>query len=176
MKAEGRSPIVQHQGNVPMQVQRLKPCVEIICMVQKAVSAAWRGARLAHTDEVWREAPSEVADVGDDVAPKIRCGRVSVQEYDRVPATNGDVTHLAVTDAYATTDMIVFGSNPIRHGISPLAIRGAPGDGGPERVAILEINSLQAIRFCTGKRTSRFQWVLTPYLAPQRPFHPLSRL
>ena len=30
-----------------------------------------------------------------------------MQEDDRVPTTNGDVTHLAVTDAYATTGMIV---------------------------------------------------------------------
>jgi hypothetical protein len=63
-----------------------------------------------------------------------------VQENDRVPATNGDVTHLAVTDAYATTGMIVFGRNPFRHGIAPLAIRGAPGKGGLELIAIPEIN------------------------------------
>jgi hypothetical protein len=48
-----------------------------------------------------------------------------MQEDDRVPTTNGDVTHLAVTDAYATTGMIVFGRNPVRHGIAPLAIGGA---------------------------------------------------
>jgi hypothetical protein len=58
-----------------------------------------------------------------------------MQEDDRVPTTNGDVTHLAVTDAYATTSMIVFGRNPVRHGIAPLAIRGAV-KRGLELVAI----------------------------------------
>jgi hypothetical protein len=42
-----------------------------------------------------------------------------VQENDRVPTTNGDVTYLAVTDAFAMAGMIVFGNNPVRHGIAP---------------------------------------------------------
>jgi hypothetical protein len=68
-----------------------------------------------------------------------------VQENDRIPATNRDVTHLTVMDAYATTGMIVFGRNPVRHGSNPLA--KAPGNGGLELVAIPEINALQPIQF-----------------------------
>jgi hypothetical protein len=44
-----------------------------------------------------------------------------VQENDRVPATDGDVTHHAVVDVYAATSMIVFGRNPVRHSIVPPA-------------------------------------------------------
>jgi hypothetical protein len=70
-----------------------------------------------------------------------------VQENDRVPATNGDVTHLAVTDAYATTGMIVFGRNSFWHGIAPLAISGAPGKGGLELIAIPKIHLPLRSRF-----------------------------
>jgi hypothetical protein len=74
-----------------------------------------------------------------------------VQKNDRVPTANGDVTHLAVADVYATTSMIVFGGNPVWHGIVPPAIGGA---GVLEPVAILEINTLQAIRFSTSTSSS----------------------
>ena len=69
-----------------------------------------------------------------------------MQENDRIPATNGDVTHLAVMDAYATMGMIVFGRNPVRHGSNPLAIRGT-GNGGLELVVIPEINAHRPIKF-----------------------------
>jgi hypothetical protein len=60
-----------------------------------------------------------------------------VQENDRVPATDGDVTHHAVVDVYAATGMIVFGRNPVRHSIVPPAIAGPP-QGTIELVASLD--------------------------------------
>jgi hypothetical protein len=82
-----------------------------------------------------------------------------VQENDRVPAANGYITHLAVADVHATAGMIVFDNNPVMHGIVPLAIRCAPGNGGPELVAIPEINSALPSRFYPlsrpGTHTSR---------------------
>jgi hypothetical protein len=37
-----------------------------------------------------------VAQIGDDVAPQVGRGRVSVQENDRVPVADIDLTHLRV--------------------------------------------------------------------------------
>src|SRR5215471_3336512 len=39
-----------------------------------------------------------------------------------MPITNGDVTHLAIKNVYATTGMIVFGGNPAWHDIASPAI------------------------------------------------------
>jgi hypothetical protein len=50
-----------------------------------------------------------------------------MQENDRVPITNGDVTHLAVKDVYATTGMVIFGRDPVRHGMVPSRDRRRPG-------------------------------------------------
>jgi hypothetical protein len=60
-----------------------------------------------------------------------------VQENDRVPATDGGVTHHTVVDVYAATSMIVFGRNPVRHSIVPPAIAGPP-QGTIELVASLD--------------------------------------
>jgi hypothetical protein len=57
----------------------------------------------------------------------------------------GDVTHLAVTDAYATPGMIVFGRNPVRHGIA-LSHQRRREKSGLELVAIPpRFNALQTI-------------------------------
>jgi hypothetical protein len=70
-----------------------------------------------------------------------------MQEDNRVPTANVDVTDLAVSDAHATTGMIVFGRNPVRHGIALLAIRGAvkrrPGIGCDPRDQRASSNQVQ---------------------------------
>ena len=70
-----------------------------------------------------------------------------MQENDGIPASNGDVTHLAVTDAHATTGMIVFGNNPVCHDTVPLATRGRawkerPGTGS-ELLRVSQISAME---------------------------------
>ena len=82
-----------------------------------------------------------------------------MQENDRIPATNGDVTHLAVMDVYATTGMIVFGRNPVRNGSNPLSRSEASGNGGIELIVIPRSTRFgQSSSARTGKRTHRFHW------------------
>ena len=67
-----------------------------------------------------------------------------MKENDRVPASNGDVTHVAVKDTHATAEMIIFGRD--RHGIPPLAIRGRR-KSDLELVKFPQINAPEAIKF-----------------------------
>lgn len=67
-----------------------------------------------------------------------------MQENNRVSASDGYVTHLAVKDAYAISEMIVFGRD--RHGIPALAV-GGRAKGDLELIQSPEINALEAIRF-----------------------------
>jgi len=53
-------------------------------MIQKSGKHRLERRLTAHTDEIWREAPAKIADVGDDVAPKIYESG-SVQENDGSP-------------------------------------------------------------------------------------------
>ena len=67
-----------------------------------------------------------------------------MQENDRVPTSDGDVTHIAVKNTYATTEIIVFGGD--RHDIPPFAI-GGRRKSDLELVKLPKINAPEVIKF-----------------------------
>ncbi|MFZ0720575.1 MAG: hypothetical protein WA230_23910 [Xanthobacteraceae bacterium] len=67
-----------------------------------------------------------------------------MQENDRVPTSDGDVTHIAVKNTYATTEIIVFGGDG--HDIPPFAI-GGRRKSDLELVKLPKINAPEVIKF-----------------------------
>jgi hypothetical protein len=66
-------------------VQRLEPGIEVACVIDKPIGLRWRFSGLAHTDQVGSQAPSMLAEIGNNVPPKIGRGRVPVKKHDGVP-------------------------------------------------------------------------------------------
>src|SRR5215472_6440973 len=96
VRSRGRPPIVDDQCDVVGQVQGLKPGVEIARVVHKPIGLRWRFTGLAHPHQVRSQAAAKLAEMRDDVPPKIgRCG-IAVQEDDRVSLAGIDITHLGV--------------------------------------------------------------------------------
>ena len=79
VETEPRSPIVNHQEDLLFADDRIEPCVQVTPVVDEAI-AARALARVAHSDEVGRQAASDRGDFFDHVAPQVRRGRVAVEE------------------------------------------------------------------------------------------------
>src|SRR5260370_2336712 len=82
VKYECRTQIVKYQRDVAREIERLEPGIEIGCVINEAIGRRRRGAGLAHAHEIGREAAAEVADVRNDVAPKIRPCRIAMEKND----------------------------------------------------------------------------------------------
>ena len=94
---------MNHQGDVLrvlIQPNGVKPGVQIAGVVNKAVGAGGVLARIAHADQVGRQATRATFDLGNNVAPQIRRGGVAVQKHDRVAAAGIDIGHFTIEHGY----------------------------------------------------------------------------
>src|SRR4029450_11214752 len=65
------------------------------------------GSRLAHADKIRRKATTEIADMRNDVTPKIRPSWIAMQKHKGPPLPRFDVADLGSCDAYPPTRMRV---------------------------------------------------------------------
>src|SRR6185437_15136020 len=79
IESERRSPIMHGQDDVLLEVERVEPGVEIAAVIDVAVGAVRRRARVAHADKIGREAASIGQQVGNDIAPEIGWRRIDVK-------------------------------------------------------------------------------------------------
>src|SRR4029079_5287589 len=107
MEPECRAPIMQHEHNVAVETECVEPGVETGCMIRKAVRAGGGGSGLAHDDEIRSKAATEIADMRNDVSPKIRPGRVAMEKHDWHPLSRLDIADFGPCNAYPPTRMRV---------------------------------------------------------------------
>jgi hypothetical protein len=60
---------MQHQGDIAGQVQGLKPSIKVLNMIRESIRTSCRLSGLPHPYEVWSQAPTQIADVRDDISP-----------------------------------------------------------------------------------------------------------
>ena len=72
------------QGDVPRQVQGLEPGIKIAHMIDEPIRARRRFSRLTHPHQIGSQAAALLAEIGNNVPPKVGRGRVSVKKHDRV--------------------------------------------------------------------------------------------
>ena len=96
IEAERRTPVVNHEGDVAGHIQPVEQPVQVLAVFHEAVAA---GAgfrellRIAHADEVWRDAPPQSLQVRHHVAPQVRRGGIAVQEHDGVARAGLHIRH-----------------------------------------------------------------------------------
>src|SRR5262249_12519755 len=82
-----------------------EPCIEIACVVEETVGLGRRLSRLPHAHQIRRKASPTFLGVGNDVAPQIGRGWISVQKDDGVAVPFVYIGDLGVEDACALARM-----------------------------------------------------------------------
>ena len=101
VEAERRAPVVDHEGHVLRDAERLEERVQVPAVLDERVAvgaAVLELVRVAHADQVRRDAAPLALEVRDDVPPQIRRRRVPVQQHDRVAGADFDVGHRGAED------------------------------------------------------------------------------
>ena len=96
VKAECGAPVVYDQGDPAADAQRLPGCKQILTMFDVAITVRTRIiqlVRIAHADEIDRNAASLVRQVGHDITPEIGRGRIAVLKHDRIAIAHLDIRH-----------------------------------------------------------------------------------
>src|SRR4029450_659019 len=114
MKAECRAPIMHHQHNVAAETESVEPSIEVGCVIREAVRTGGWGAGFAHADEIRCKATAEIADMRNDVAPKIRPGWVTMEKHDRRSLPRLHVADLGSRNVHPPSRMRVARTD--RHG------------------------------------------------------------
>jgi hypothetical protein len=63
------------QGHVVAAPERVEKGIQVLLMTDERVSVRFPGRKLAgvtHPDQIRRDAPTEIPDVGHDIAPQVR--------------------------------------------------------------------------------------------------------
>jgi hypothetical protein len=76
-------------------------------VVGESVPPVWSGAGLTHADEVRREAPSLVSEIGKHVAPQVGPRRVAMKEDHRLALANVGVAHAGAADSDALALVLI---------------------------------------------------------------------
>src|SRR5258706_15620359 len=101
VEAEGRSPVVDDEGDPFMHTECREQGVEVAAVLNKGVRAGAAGRELvgvAHADEVGRDTVPELLEVRDHIAPEIRRRGVAVEEDDRITLAHIDIGHRVPQD------------------------------------------------------------------------------
>jgi hypothetical protein len=92
---------VDDKGDSSPHTERLEERVEVAAVLDEGVgmgTAVRQLVRIAHANQVGREAMAEAREVGDDVASEGGGCRVAVEEDDRVALPGLDIGHGAPLD------------------------------------------------------------------------------
>src|SRR5260370_10482587 len=76
-----------HQGDALLHTEPVKECIQKASMLDEGVGSGTAGGQLlgvAHADEVGRDTTAQLQHMGDDVAPEVRRGGITMQKDDRV--------------------------------------------------------------------------------------------
>src|SRR5258707_10752398 len=101
VEAEGRSPVVDDEGDPLMHTECREQGVDVAAVLNKGVRAGAAGRELvgvAHADEVGRDTVPALLEVRDHIAPEIRRRGVAVEEDDRVALAHLHIRHLTTED------------------------------------------------------------------------------
>src|SRR5262252_9002678 len=101
------TPIMSDQSDIFRERQRVEPSIQVTHLIHKAISLGRRFAGPAHSDEVWRQASSIEAEIGNNVSPLIRPGWSSMQKDHRLAFTRIDIADLGIQCIYATAREVV---------------------------------------------------------------------
>lgn len=74
VETEGRTPVVDHQGDLIAEVELLQQRVEVATVLDEPVAArptVGELVRVPHPDQVGRDASGEASEVGDYVPPQV---------------------------------------------------------------------------------------------------------
>src|ERR1700680_578470 len=105
VQSQGRTPIVYDQSDVARQVEGLEPGVKIARMIDAAIRARRRFSRLTHPHQIGSQAAALLAEIGNNVPPKVGRGRVSVKKHDRVTPSRVDIAYLGIEHGDAPSRM-----------------------------------------------------------------------
>src|SRR5215469_12778997 len=119
VEAEGRTPVMDNEGDPLVYIQVLEQGVEVATVFDEAIrsgAAVRQLVGVAHADQVRGDAAASSLQVRQHVAPKVRRGGVTVQQHDGVAITHLHIRHLAVEDRrrsflYGNAAEILFASN-----------------------------------------------------------------
>ena len=172
VEGDGAAPIVADACDVLGELQGFKPGIHVARLIDKAISLSGRFARPAHADKVWRQATTVRAEIGNDVAPLIRPGRIAVQEHHRLAASGLDITDLGIEHLHPAPRQMI-GAVRLRTRADGLSIRAEP-----------ERNRRNSAKYRAGKSPARHPpclraeinigmvcHSLSPLPTPTRPCH-----
>src|SRR5262249_54720247 len=102
VESQGRTPIMNDQGDVARQGQSVEPGIKVACMIKEPIGTHRRITRLPQAHQVRSQASAVFADIRNNVPPKVGRGWVTVQKDDRLPLADVNVAHLRVEHGNAS--------------------------------------------------------------------------
>src|SRR5579872_3528083 len=168
VKAERRSPVVNHQRDAPVECERIEPCIEMLRVIDEAILARRGFSRVAHADKIRRETSRAIAEMRNDVAPQIRRGRIAVQEDDRIAGAYVDIRHLGAEHRGAFARMrILRGNRSFTHESAPRSLSNTVADTRTQAAIIcksartrrtIEARSSKGVRAMAERRRKFWGW------------------
>src|SRR5260370_5700399 len=102
VEAQGRSPVMHHEGHIPAQVQRIKPGIEITRVIDEAIGVIGRLPRATHAHQVRSQATASPLKVRNNIAPQVGRRGVTVQEDNWITCPGIDISHVCIEDRHSS--------------------------------------------------------------------------
>src|SRR5215467_1388525 len=101
VKAEGRTPVMNDEGDPLTHIQDLEQGIEVAAVLDEAIRAGATVRQLvgvAHADQVGGDAAAEWLQVWQYVAPEVRRSGIAMQQHDGVAVSHLHIRHLPAED------------------------------------------------------------------------------
>src|SRR5207248_2329260 len=88
---------MHHKGDPFTYIKRFKQCIQVAAMLDEGVgigAAVGKLIRIAHADEIRRDAAAKLLHIGNNVAPEVGGGGIAMQQDNRIATSYLYVRHL----------------------------------------------------------------------------------